>query len=287
MSHSAPPPPPELASAHSGSKGKRFWTKTKVIFGSVVGVVGAVTGVIGVIPFFTQDPTNFKHLVTSAEVLTSEVTEWALPPEALGLDFPVSSAPCDATQIAWLEKHAVPLTRSFEIKVRNTAKEGPMLALVDLRSTAQGDADRGEVNVRLVCDPSGKLPQQLFYGKLLADDPTTGATNTRITSEGLSSATPEVAVSFNLAPGESGKIPLELFSRNPVKGSIEMTVLSGEEEKVVQIPGSDFEMPALLFGGDMFLFITPEGAQCQRIAKGVISVCTMDEIRHEQAIAPK
>jgi hypothetical protein len=40
-------------------------------------------------------------------------------------------------------------------------------------------------------------------------------------------------------------------------------VLSGKEEKVVAIPGTEFELPALLFAGDMYLITTDAGLLCE------------------------
>lgn len=73
----------------------------------------------------------------------------------------------------------------------------------------------------------------------------------------------------------------------PVSGSLEATVLSGKEEKVVAIPGTEFELPALLFAGDMYLITTDAGLLCVQTEKGVIEECTLDELKHEVATARK
>lgn len=266
-------------------RGRRFWTRTKVIVSGTIALVGTVASVISIIPILTRDATNFSHLTVSAVAVEDDVTEWALPPEALDLDFPAADEPCGASRIDWLKEHAKPLHRSFVVSARNSASEGAMLALTEFRSTEEGAAERGPVNVRLVCDPTGSPPEEVYYGRLLADEPTSEATQARVRSGDPASAIPEVPIAYNLAPGESGKIPLELFSRNPVSGKVQMTVLSRSESRTVEIDGSEFEMPALLYGGDMYLFTTAEGLECQRVENNTLRRCSMEELRHEQSTA--
>ena len=264
---------------------RRFWTRTNKTIAAILSVVGAVTGVISVIPILTRDATNFSHLEIAATPVESEVSEWALPAEALDIEFPATGTACGPEQLSWLQTHAEPMQRGFMLTLRNAASEGAMLALTEFRSTATGDEDRGPVKIRFVCDPSGVMPELLYYGKLLADNPSHDAVHVKLQAGAAPNSSPEMPVAFNLAPGESGKIPLDLFARNPVHGSIQATVLSRDEQLTVEIDGSEFEMPALLFAGEMFLFRSATGLRCYRVEMGTLSSCTLEEIKQEAAQA--
>ncbi|NLA64395.1 MAG: hypothetical protein GX862_00360 [Leucobacter sp.] len=280
VADSAPPPKPPK------DKGK-FWTRTKVILSGTLAFVGAVTGVISIVPILTRDATNFSHLEIAAEPVASDTTEWAIPIEALDAEFPLGGVGCGPEQLEWLGTHAEPIQRSFMLNLRNSAREGAMLALTEFRSTTQGDEDRGAIRVRLVCAPSGVLPQSAYYAKLPADDPSAEAVHVRVEAGAAPNSSPEIPVAFNLAPGESGKVPIDLFSRNPVVGAMQVTVLSRDEARTVEIAGSEFEMPALLFGGEMFLFTTNEGLVCNRVESGTLLPCTVDELGHEWQAAAR
>lgn len=274
------PSPHPIADTRS-TRGRKFWTRTKIFVSGAIALIGAVTGVISVIPILTRDATNFSHLEITAAPVAGEVSEWALPAEALDLDFPATGTACGPEQLSWLEANAEPMQRGFMLTLRNAASEGAMLALTEFRSTAAGDEDRGPVKIRFVCDPSGVMPELLYYGKLLADDPSHDAVHVKLQAGAAPNSSPEMPVAFNLAPGESGKIPLDLFSRNPVRGSIQAKVLSRDEERIVEIEGSEFEMPALLFAGEMFLFSSDEGPECYRVEAGTLASCTLDELKQE------
>lgn len=265
-------------------RARRLRPRVGAVATGVIGFVGAVTGVITVISILASDKTSFSHLEMTATVDERTASEWVLPLSALDTDSPDGS-PCGPEHIAWLEEHAERMERRLMLTVRNTAREGAMLALTDFRSDTPGAADRGPVGVRLVCDPSGVLPANLYYGRVDVDRPDLTARHIHIKPAGTAVAAPEIPIAYNLAPGETGRIPIELFSRNPVQGAIEVTVLNRDEEQSLTIEGSEFEMPALLFGGDMYLFTGTDGLECQHIAQGIVAPCTMEELRSEAEAA--
>lgn len=275
------PPPPSEASLRRGAA-RKFWNRTNIIVGVVLGVIGAITGVISVIPILTRDASNFSHLEISAEPVSSGASVWAVPADALRSGFP-QGMPCGPEQLEWLQTHATQIQQSFMLNARNSASEGAMLALTEFRSTADPVANeaRGEVSVRLVCDPSGTLPETVYYAQLMADDPSQVAAHVKLEAGTAATASPKMPVAFNLAPGESGKIPLELFSRNPATGSVQVTVLSRDESRTIEIEGSAFEMPALLFAGEMYLVTVADGLACVRSDAGALVPCTLDELNSE------
>lgn len=258
---------------------RKIWPKVVGFAAGAVTLIGTVATIIGIIPDLTRDPTNFGHLEVSASPAESVAAEWAVPVDIL--DAELSDGACGSETQAWLQDNAVPLDRSISVDMRNSAKEGSMLALVDFRARSDVQADRGPLKIRLVCSQSGVPPTNVFYGALWADDPTKPTVVTQLELGSEPGSAPSVPVAFNLGPGESGTMTFDLFSRNPSSGSIQATVLSGDEEQTVEFPGSEFELPALLFGGEMYLFTSEDGLNCFRVVERTLAECTLDHLRSE------
>ena len=211
------------------------------------------------------------------------MTEWAIPGDAIG-EVPTTTG-CDTNLLTWLESNTEPLRREMSVTMRNDAAEGPMLALVDFRAVATTSEERGPVSVRLVCDPSGSVPSQIYYGRIDVDNPEQAAYHAQLKTGPTATAAQRIPVTFNLAPGESGTVPLTLFSRSPASGELAVTVLSRQEEQVVTIPDSEFEVPALLFGGSMYFVATADNLVCLQTERGTIEDCTLEDIARELAAA--
>lgn len=271
----AEPPPPVT---RQGRQRKPSWSKTAAIATTAITAVGTIASVILVVNLFTRDSTNFSHLEIEANPAVGQGTEWAVP-QHLVESLP-ETAHCDAALLAWLESNAQPLHREFTVRMRNNAAEGPMLALVDFSAVGTSVEDRSTLSVRLICDPSGVIPTQVYYGRLDADQPDHPAEHVQLELDSASVA-PTIPVTFNLAPGESGTLPLSLFSRRETTGSMEVTVLSGTERKTVPIPGSEFEIPALLYGGEMYLMTSDQGLVCLQTRRGLFETCSLDELQVE------
>lgn len=279
----ATPALPEVGDGTSPKRAGR-WSKASIVLTTTLTVVGTVASVIGVIQVMTRDSTNFSHLSLSAARTGGEPTEWALPEAAIDSIPATFTGPCDAAGRAWLEANAAPLERRLLVSARNSATEGAMLALTDIRSVPDVGAERGDLSVRVVCDPVGSVPELIYYARVDAD---AASVARHVEIRAASNSAPQVPVTYNLAPGESGQIPVELFSRYPVSGSLEVSVHSGDEQRQVAIEGSEFELPALLFGGDMYLFTGQEGIACLFVDAGTISSCTMEQLAKELATAKR
>ena len=156
-----------------------------------------------------------------------------------------------------------------------------MLALKNFRTTAAGDPERGEVGVLLQCHPDGVVPETLTYAKFVADDPEQPAVLVRLEAGAAPGSSPTIELVYSLAPGETGAIPLYLFSRNPVVGEVQATVLTTDGAHDLTIEGSEFELPAMLFGGEMYLVVGEEGLRCQRVDHGTLEECEVDQLRKE------
>lgn len=266
---------------------RKFWTRTKVLVSAAIGLLSAVTAVMSIYQFVSRDPSNFSHLRISATPFEDGVREWAIPPQALDIDFPndtSSSTVCGPEQLTWLETNGSPLDRRFQIDMRNTAKEGPILALIDFRTTSEPPESRGEPQIRIRCGQSTQQPETIYFERFDADNPDAFARHVKIASKGLEQ-TPSFPSAYNLAPGASEQAIFELFSRYPASGTISVTTLSGEEERVTEITGSDFSLPPLLFSGELYLVVGAEGLSCQRLDSGYIQACTLDDVRKESAAA--
>lgn len=278
---------PPTAPADAGARRKTRWSRSGVILTTALTVIGTVASVIGVIQVFTRDTSNFAHLSVTASPAADSVSEWALPESAVD-SLPASmDGPCGAAQRSWLEANAEPIQRRLLLTTRNAATDGAMLALTDIRSTATRPSERGPLSVRVVCDPTGRIPELLYYGRVDADDPASSARHVEIKAALPANAAPAIPVTYNLAPGESGQIPIELFSRYPVSGTLEVTVHSGSDERRVTIKESQFTVPALLFGGDMYLFTAEEGLVCLLVEAGSLSACTTDQVKSELTAAQR
>lgn len=264
-----------------------FWTRTKVIISVAVGAASLITGIISVYPILTRDPSNFSHLRLQATPVADGVSEWAISPEALALDYPApaaGAASCGEAQLAWLEANGTPLDRRFQLDLRNTAKEGAILALVEFRTTAEPPEQRGQPQIRAVCDSRTQQAETIYYERFDADNPDAVARHVKLTRGDLEQA-PSLASTYNLAPGASEQAIFELFSRYPAEGTISVTALSGEEEQVFEVEGSAFSLPPLLFSGEMYLTTGTDGLTCIRLDAGSIQACTLDDVRREAATA--
>lgn len=269
------------------ARSKPFWSRTKVAVSVLVGVISVVTGVISVVPVLTKDPSNFSHLRIDAAMGDSEAREWALPPAAFDGSYPTpaeGSSACGEAQVAWLDAHGQPLNRRIHLKMRNSAAEGPALALVDFRTTAEMPAERGEPQVRVTCVSSAQLPETVYYARLDADTKASTARDV-VLKRGEGDQQEQMGVAVNLRPGESQQTLFELFARFPAEGAIEVTVLSGEDERVIEIEGSEFRLPPLLFSGEMYLVTAADGLRCERVDGGSIQPCTVEEMLFEASAA--
>ncbi len=270
------PIPPTATDGKSGAS----WGKIGAIVTGIATVIGAIVGIFQIVPSLTKDTTNFSHLAISAEQPATEFTEWALSADAARAGVPVEHG-CDGQTESWLAQNGQPLARNLLISVHNSASEGPKLAVSNIRSTTTGDAQRGAVSVRVVCSTNSSAPATMYFAKLVADDPAQEAVHVRLQRDAGAVGTTELPVTVNVGPGEADKVALELFSRNPVAGSVEVTVTSRGEERTVAVEGTEFAMPALLFGGEMFLYISDAGVECYRVEGGALMQCSLDDIDRE------
>lgn len=261
-------------------------SRARVIMTALIGVISVVSGVVGIYATFARDPSNFSHLRVAAAPVSDGAAEWALPPDAPLATFPAPGrdGSCGAEQRRWLAEHGREMSRRFQVELRNAATEGPSLALVDFRTAGETAAERGQPLIRVLCSGEEQPPETVSFARLDADTrESTARTVTLRRGEGQREE--QLPLIVNVAPGESAQTRLELFARSPAAGGLTVTVLSGEEERVVPIEGIDFSLPALLFSGEMYLVTGPEGLRCERIDGGSILPCTLEELLFEAATA--
>lgn len=269
----------------SGSRSRSRWSATKVVLTTLIAVVGTVASVVGVIQVLTRDTTNFSHLNISGEAVTGPRTDWAVSADKVDQIPTRENEACGAQQLEWLESNAQPLRRRYLLTVSNKATEGSMLALTSLRSVSEVAAERGEISVLFICDPSGMVGDRVYYGRIDADLPETAARHVQLEFGRPPKSSPEIPITYTLAPGESGQFAIELFSRSPAAGSLMISVLHRDELRDVEIEGSEFNLPSLLFAGDMYLATTTDGIVCRRANAGSLTDCTLLELQAEAAAA--
>lgn len=258
----------------------KFWTRAKVVTSATIAGIGAVTGVISVIPILAGNATSFSSAEVFASPVENHISEWALPDSALDTPIPPGEL-CGDEQLAWLKNHGEPLNNRLLIDMRNTASKGPMLALTDFGVGTQPDemgSSEQDVMIRVICDSRSANTELVQIARLDADIPSATARFVRVTSDG-SQPLPEVPIAWNLAPGETGKLEFQLFSRDAVAGNVKLNLTSRGETRELEIEGSDFNLPPLLSSGDFFLRVTSEGFQCQRVEQAKLVTCSVDEAR--------
>jgi len=222
----------------------------------VIGIVGAITGVISIWPIITANASGLDDLRLTATPYPETATEWALPVGSDLTTYPGAGAEgCTEDRQQWLEANATQIHRSLLIDMRNVADSGPMLSVSDVR--IEGERyPHGETTVLVVCDPATTPPQPLEAAMLDASSGSSVAVFSAeaygIQQEGL----PDLPVTWNLAPGETGLVVLRVGSAVGYDGALTATVVdAGRTTDVeVAVEGIDaLAAPALVELGQVHL----------------------------------
>lgn len=209
----------------------RVWA----VIGAIVGIVGAITGVISIWPIITANASGIDDLRLTASPYPANVTEWALP---VGTDlstYPTAGGDgCTDARRAWLAERATQIHRSLLIDMRNVADSGPMLAISDVR--IEGERyPHGETAVLVVCDPATIPPQPLEAAMLDASSSSSVAVFSAeaygIQQKGL----PDLPVTWNLAPGETGLVVLRIGSTVGYDGALTVGVVDAGKTAELQV----------------------------------------------------
>ena len=231
-----------------------------MIVGGSIAFISFVTGVIGVWPILFRDASNFSSLTIAAAPYATGAAEFVLPAGTDVSTYPIGEAACSAAQLAWLTERAVPLERRWLLDLRNIASEGAMLALTRFEAVSEPAA--GDEGIRVVCDAAGTA-DRIQAARLTVDEP--GATALfEASAFGVSNeAIPDVPVAWNLAPGESGNLVLDLAAIAPTSGTVQVTVHSGTEQRIVAIEGLAFTVPGMVDAGRRYLVAGAAGLECR------------------------
>jgi hypothetical protein len=146
--------------------------------------------------------------------------------------FPAGSGDvCSAEQHAWLEANGAPITTQVLVDMRNTASEGPMLTLKDFSLSGERSTDGGAKSIRIACDTASPSPLRVQAARLDATSESGvavfAAAAFGATNEGL----PDTPAAWNLAPGETGQMVIDVFASVDVTGELQATVMSGDESR--------------------------------------------------------
>lgn len=240
---------------------RKKWSMTIKLLSAVVAVVGAVTGVVSVVQVLTRDTSSANTLSVTSTVADTGAAEFALPLSEIDSDFPASAAPCGREQLDWLNKRAIPLERRLRITMRNNASEGAMLALVDFRANVEMKTSPSATHILVVC-PTDAPTTAARAASLQVDDAKATARFRVLRSSQQTQAVPDVPVTWNLAPGETGVIDIELAAERGTTGTLVATMLAGRSESVVPIQGSAFELPGMWRHGLSYFTIGTTGFEC-------------------------
>jgi hypothetical protein len=248
----------------------------RVISGLVAGI-SFVTGIIAIVPIFTTDSTNFGSLRISAAPFGDQ-TEFAIPASADFASFPAGPrGTCTAGQRRWLTAHGHPITTRYLVDLRNIASSGPMLALKSFRPA--GKAGSAATAVKVVCDPTGAGGAKVQAARLLVSDPAQVAYFDK-SAFGQTENIPDSPLVWNLAPGETGQVVIDLYPTKAYAGRLVVTAVSGAEHRDVTIPfkpKSGISVPALVAGGMTYLRV--DGAlTCHRLEGGDEKSCRLTDV---------
>ena len=248
------------------------------VIGGLVAAVSFVTGIVAVIPIFTADTTNFGSLRVSAAPF-GEQLEYAVPATAAFDTFPAGTpGTCTVAQQRWLATNGRPIITRFLLDLRNVASSGAMLALKDFRGT--GKASTSDQVIKVVCDPSGGSASSIQAARLLVSDPVQVAYFDKSAFNQTSEGIPDSPVVWNLAPGETGQLVVDLYPTKAFTGALTTTAFSGTDHRDFSIPIDSkgrIDVPALAFGG--MTFIQVDGSlKCIRIDAGSQTPCALSDL---------
>ena len=248
------------------------------VISGLVAAISFVTGIIAIIPIFTADTTNFGSLRVSAAPF-GEQLEYAVPTTAPFDTFPSGDAgTCSAAQRAWLTKNGTPITTRYLVDLRNVASSGAMLALKSFRG--KGTAATGAPQIKVICDPAGGAASTVQAARLLVSDPAQVAYFDKSAFSQTTEGIPDSPVVWNLAPGETGQLVMDLYPAKAFTGRLVTTAFSGTDHRDFTIPVSSkntLTVPALVSGGMTYLQV--DGSlKCLRIDAGTQTACEMSDL---------
>ena len=225
---------PRRASRPRPAQGKLL-SRTWAVIGAAIGIVGAVTGVISIMPILAANGSGVDDLRLTATPYPEAATEWALP---VGTDLSTYPATpgegCTEDRRAWLQERATPIHRTLLLDLRNVANDGPMLSVSDVRIDGERFPGR-ETAVLVICDPASVPPTSLEAAMLDASTPKSVAVFSAeaygIQQEGL----PDLPVTWNLAPGETGLVVLRVGSTVAYDGTLTVGVVDAGKKTELQI----------------------------------------------------
>jgi len=256
---------------------RRLGPVGKVVSG-LVAAISFVTGIIAVVPIFTSDTTNFGSLRVSAAPFGSE-RDYAVPATAPFATFPSGEAgTCTAAQQQWLESHGTRITTRYLLDLRNVASSGAMLALKSFRAT--GTTTGAPPAVRVVCDPDGAAAPTVQAARLPIGRASDVAYFDKSAFGQTAKGIPDSPVVWNLAPGETGQLVLDLYPTESFDGTLTTTAFSGSDHRDVPIPLESkkrITVPALVSGGMTFLQVDAALA-CVRMDAGARTACDIGDL---------
>lgn len=232
---------------------RRAWKLTGKVLSSIIAVVSLIVGVIAVVPILTRDATNFSALEVIVIPYPATSTDWAVPRTAPFNTFPAGAEDtCSDAQRDWLRTYGTQITSRILVDMRNTASEGPMLTVKDFRIEGER-TDVSPAAVRVICDtePDSSVVIQTARLKSTTDESRAvlQASAFGATTEGLK----DTPVAWNLAPGETGLVIIELSAPTTLAGHLTATVLNSDEARHWGFDEFDIALTPLVEDGRVYL----------------------------------
>ncbi|ROP41923.1 hypothetical protein [Saccharothrix texasensis] len=196
--------------------------------GALVALLGLVAAIFGPVPDRLKDETEVSNF-HAKPVNKRGVTQFVLPLDAPLADLPSEpSGYCSEPIIDWLSKIGKEIPPYQRISITNTAEEGAMLAISNVRAV---DVRRYEPQpVMVFTCPDGGTGDNAVLHLRLDHDPQAQLFNVDTGKTG--------PFAFNLQPGEQGSIELHLLGDegNSYSGRIVADVSTGGKTTTVDLP---------------------------------------------------
>lgn len=257
---------------------RKTWSLVAKVISGMVAIVAAITGVVSIVQVMDRDTSGLNTLELTASAVASDTNDFVVVVSDLER-FPASDQPCDATQLAWLSKNAEPFHHRFRVEMRNSASEGAMLALLDFRAELNDNDGVDSPIAQILVSCPAEIPATAVRSAALAVDESGATARFRpLRNTTQAQAAPDIPVSWNLAPGETGILDIELSAAQRSSGRLVVTALNGRDRSTVAIESSDFEVPGVWRHGEVYLAVGPQRMECLRATAGEPEECTADDI---------
>ncbi|MFC3455265.1 hypothetical protein [Amycolatopsis speibonae] len=215
-------------SRQPGRLGKAMKSPLAAVTSLAVAGASLAVAVTGPAPELFKSETKPASL-TMEPINKRGVTEYVLPLDARLEEMPAGvNGYCSEAVTEWLRKTGEEVPPYQRVSLRNTAQDGAMLAVSNVRAADLRRYDP-QPAIRFVCPDGGNADTAVLHLKLDQDPQAQQVENESHSTKPFA---------FNLAPGEQGNIELHLLGDpgHSYSGRIVADVATGDQVETVSLP---------------------------------------------------